>query len=386
MVGTSRSTRRSVVAVALGGLFAACSGTTGGDGRSSGGAGGSGGSSVTDASSGGTSGVGAGGSAATGGGGSGGSLALDGDIHDQATQDGDACGSFHLEASTTPGNVVVVFDQSNSMGQPFDQTDSGVPIPKWTVARDALSAAVTPLAVQLNVGAIFFPTAPPALFGGCSPVPTIQSPPQIPLQPGTQFVGSLAGHFTGSWSLIRSTPLKRALDNAVLAFPEPSPFPGARILVVMTDGAPTCEKVEADLLAPIQSLFARGIKTYIVGLPGSTNASTLMNDLAAAGGTVQYSTPADPTALQQTLASIATTAIDHCTFTFNPPPPDTTQVHLIVSDSSQPGPYEVPLGAGSWTLAPDGSSATLEGAVCDRAKAGGYATLEFVFGCPFGPT
>ena len=81
----------------------------------------------------------------------------------------------------------------------------------------------------------------------------------------------------------------------------------------------------------------------------------------------------------------ATTAvsIDQCTFVFNPPPANPGDVHLVVGDAGKPSTYELPSNGGqNWSMAADGKSATLAGATCAKAKSGGYASLEFIFGCP----
>jgi hypothetical protein len=69
-------------------------------------------------------------------------------------------------------------------------------------------------------------------------------------------------------------------------------------------------------------------------------------------------------------------------FEFNPPPPDLEDVHLIGWDQATPGGFEVPKGADGWELSPDGTTATLVGAACEKAKTGGFDKIEFIFGCP----
>ncbi len=162
---------------------------------------------------------------------------------------------------------------------------------------------------------------------------------------------------------------------------------GQRAVVILTDGAPTCDTVQADILKPVIDMFSRGIKTYAVGLPGSAGAATLLNAIAAAGGTGSYLSPGDPVALQAALSQIATSTIDQCTITLDPPPADINKVYLIVTDPAHPQGYAIPRGDGGagWTISPDGMTATLEGAVCTTAKAGGYTTVQFVYGCPVLP-
>jgi hypothetical protein len=328
--------------------------------------------------SGGTGGVGGSG---TSGAGMGGNIMFDGGMGSTGTgiPDGDGCGSMALKAQVTPGNLVVVFDQSDSMNQPFMAGGAA----KYKVARDALVAALTPNESILNAGAIFFPTV--ATGNTCSGVGTIDMPPQLKIEPGAMFVADFQAHFSApGWTLILGTPTVTALKNADAALPDPSPLKGQRAVVILTDGAPTCDTVEADILAPVKDMFSRGIKTYAIGLPGSAGAANLLNAIAQAGGTTAYISPSDPTALQMQLAQIATQTIDKCTVTLNPPPPDPSQVYLVVTDAQHPKGYEIPrtVGGDGWNLSPDGKTATLTGMVCTKAKDGDYTSVDFVYGCP----
>ncbi|MFO0762327.1 MAG: vWA domain-containing protein [Byssovorax sp.] len=347
------------------------SGGTGGGSKGTGGA-----SSSTSATTGAAGSVGAGGDIGIDGGGVGGS----------AMMDGDACGSVALTAHITPGNIVVVFDQSDSMKKPFTDPSGNQLGPKWKVAEDALVAAVQPIEGLLDLGTIFFPTK--ATGNTCSKVDLIDTPPQIPITPGPAFITAFQDHFSApGWTLILGTPLKVALDNADLALPDPSPLTGARAVVVITDGAPTCDTNQANILAPVIAMAGRSIKTYVVGLPGSAAASTLLDKIAMAGGTGQYLTPADPMALQAALSQIATNTIDQCTIALDPPPADPTQVYLFVTEPPSPDPKLVPEVASGdgWSISPDGKTATLHGEVCDKAKNGTYTAIQFVYGCPTPP-
>lgn len=353
-------------AISLGATMAACGSGGAGTSQSTG----SGGATTSSGHGGGQGGHSSG---------DGGGLFDAGPIGDSSDNDSDACGSVSLKTHTKPGNIVVVFDQSNSMKQPF-QAGSGA---KWQVAEDALVAALTPIQGIVSGGAIFFPTQ--ATGDTCSGVDPITSPPQIAIQGGPAFLTAFQGHFSApGWALILGTPLKLGLQEADKALPDPSPLMGARAVVLITDGAPTCDTVPANILAPVQAMFSRGIKTYAVGLPGSAAAGTLLDKIAMAGGTMNYLTPADPMALQMALGQIASSTIDQCTITLDPPPADKSKVHLIVTDAMNPKGYEImeTTSGDGWTLSADGTTATLLGAVCEKAKAGGYSTIDFVYGCP----
>jgi hypothetical protein len=289
----------------------------------------------------------------------------------------------------TPGNLVVVFDQSDSMNQPFTGDggtgggDAGISGAKYKVAEDALVAALTPDEALVNVGAIFFPTT--ATGNNCSLVAPIGTAPQIGIEPGATFVTDFQSHFSApGWTLILGTPTVDALMAADTALPDPSPLKGQRAVVILTDGAPTCDTKQADILAPVTDMFSRGIKTYAVGLPGSAGAASLLNAIASAGGTGTYLSPTDPTALQTALAQIASATVDKCTIALTPAPPDPSEVYLIVTDPQNPNGQLIPEtdGGDGWTISADGSTATLTGSVCSTAKNGGYTTIQFVYGCP----
>jgi hypothetical protein len=366
-------------AMSVGSLVAACGSSGSASSSVAGGSGGSGASSGTTTANGGA--VPSGGASTT----SGGFVFDAGGLDGSSGRDGDACGSMALTSSVSPGNIVVVFDQSDSMSQAFDNADGGSAGAKYKVAEDALTAALAPQEARLSVGAIFFPTGN---TGGTTCDATekpIGTAPQIAIEPGKQFITDFEGHFSATgWTLILGTPTVLALQAADTALPDPAPLKGQRAVVILTDGAPTCDTVEADILAPIEDMFTRDIKTYVIGLPGSATAKTLLDAMAMAGGTTSYLSPSDPTALETALAQITSSTIDQCTISLTSQPPDLNEVYLIATDPENPGGVEIPRtdGGDGWTLSADGTTATLTGNVCTTAQSGGYTTLQFVYGCP----
>jgi hypothetical protein len=316
---------------------------------------------------------------------------LDSGISDVFIQpDGDACGSVALKGTITPGHIVVVFDQSDSMQDPFTDADGGTPdggaLPKWQAAEDAIVAAVTPIENLLSLGAVFIPTG---ASDACT-VAQIGTSPQIAIGPGPAFLTAFQGHFSAAgWNTILGTPLELGLAAANTAL-TPAPSPGQSAVVVLTDGAPNCGKSTlAEVEPPIVAMAGRGIKTYVIGLPGSASAATLLNGLAMAGGTGSYITPTDPTDLQNQLAMIASTTVDQCTITLSPPPADPSLVYLIVTDTADPNGVEIMEstdgGGNGWSLSADGTTATLLGTICTNAKDGDYTSINFVYGCPMLP-
>jgi hypothetical protein len=294
------------------------------------------------------------------------------------------CGHFVLEAKTVPANVIVVFDQSNSMDDPFMGG-----LPKWKVAKDAVTGALTPIADSLELGAVFYPTTAPkkplAIGAPTCPaylVAPMSEAPQIPLTSGVDFLAAWEAHFDPPWQTISSTPLTLAIEAAAAVFLAPSAPSGPKAIVVVGDGAPTCASTEDQVTAPILQLKQAGISTYVIALtPGFSSKLTLLHAAAIAGGSEYARTPANVTELSTELLDIVGSTIDKCFLTFDPPPPNADEVHLLVSGKAGEKPIEIPEGAG-WTLSDDGTSVELTGELCEAAKDGKYKELEWIFGCP----
>lgn len=325
--------------------------------------------------------------------GSGGDLPAGGDgtfLGDASRRGSDACGAVSIGFEHIPGTVLFVFDQSKSMEAMWQPNR-----PRWLVASDAVVAAVTPHQQDLNIGAIFMPTSEESPQSQpdnpCSIVDPIDTPPNIPFGPGTAFINQWVQHFTElGGKLILGTPWRKALTRADEAFAALPANGGKRIVVMLTDGAPTCEAAPGicgGCLDPVRSLLQKGIKTYVVGIPGSgteINAQYYvpqLNDLAREGGTGSY-IPADPAQLAATFDQLTTNAIDGCTFKLVPPPPDAGAVHLIGQKPGTSARFEIPMGVDGWQLAADASSATLQGQTCRDALGGGLSSIEFIYGCP----
>jgi hypothetical protein len=288
--------------------------------------------------------------------------------------------------------VLVLFDQSLTMGDQWMDA-SGTAQPKWSVARDAIKAAATPLVGSLNAGAIFFPTAagldlPNLCTAAVAP---ISDAPQIGIKSGAAFLPEWDQHFAFPWGLVLGTPLNRALDHARVAL---EAVPGTSAVIILTDGQWTC--VDNTEEANVKALFDKGVKTYIVGLPGAAGTAGL-DTLAAAGGTAKagctsncFLLPTDGAELVSALSSIVTTTVtvSSCALNLDPPPPNPTEVHLIAREAQSGSEFEVlrsdPASSG-WNLSAEGKVATLTGSVCDAAKSGVLLDLHFEYGCVVRP-
>ncbi|MFO0681784.1 MAG: vWA domain-containing protein [Sandaracinus sp.] len=210
------------------------------------------------------------------------------DAGNDASRTGTGCGV----------RVLVVFDRSLSMAEPW--TSSG---PKWEVAETSLAEALAPHASQLVVGALLFPTSEtPTPSASCAPVDGLAS--QFPYEACSAFLA----RWSAAWStpdLRGTTPIDSAFDAADAALAGAG---AGTAVVLLTDGEPTCDgPVPAATRAA--SWRARGIRTWVVGLPGSSAGASYLSAIASAGGTDAPLTVDDPSALGTALSHIATSEI-----------------------------------------------------------------------------
>jgi hypothetical protein len=319
------------------------------------------------------------------------------------------CGSLRLETDVeitrTPGNMLVIFDQSGSMDQPW----TGGGGSKLQSAQNALVQALTPLQDDLTVGAIFFPTLacvpffPPPPGGAVQPIDGAQ---QIPFQPGPQFLTSWMNHWSNRPVGDNiGTPMQEAFDRANLAL-DAGMLTGNTIVVAFTDGEPNCFPYDdgigaapattgANLMStqtePMHAaawLANSNIKTYMVGLPGA-NGVQILNDVAVSGGTMQYIVPDDPAQLEMKLREVVQETVksgfNSCAITLTPAANPPEKLLMIVEETSgmrQNVPHEAGADGAGWTVSDDGVQVEITGPLCDDAMGGRFSSITFEYGCP----
>ena len=191
--------------------------------------------------------------------------------------------------------------------------------------------------------------------------------------------------------------------------------PGQRFLVLITDGVPTyalgCEGSglqqdpadPAPLIPEAASALGRGIKTFVIGSPGSEAARESLSQMAQAGGTASAGCSNEGTphychfdmteeddfagALRDALASISGIALS-CAYDIPEPPNggmlDPARVNVLFTPSSGE-PEVIPRSApgtcrDGWQYSDDQQQVLLCGPTCDRiSSSSGQLALEF--GC-----
>jgi hypothetical protein len=233
------------------------------------------------------------------------------------------CGNTFLPATSDPPNVYFVIDRSGSMQEVVDGRV------KYDAVAAASVALVRRLGAQINVGAAVFPGPIVNPDDGCATGDQVfPTRPGDALQPGACSVdGAVTRGFSRSISvasgdgLIGGTPTAATLARLL---PTLAALPGKTAVILATDGGPNCNPAamcdenkcipnierypsctagvnccgpslggpascldDVATLAAVAALAQRGIKTYVIGIPGSAPYATLLDDLARAGGTAR---------------------------------------------------------------------------------------------------
>ena len=191
---------------------------------------------------------------------------------------------------------------------------------------------------------------------------------------------------------------------------------GQKFLVLITDGTPTyalgCEGSgnqadpadPAPLIPEAASALGRGMKTFVIGSPGSEGARRSLSQMAQAGGTAidgcshdgrprychfDMTTEEDFTvALRDALASISGIALS-CTYDIPEPPTgetlDLSKVNVLFTPPGGERELILQNAPGTecnsgWRYSDDQSQVLLCGDTCDRVSSStGQLSLEF--GC-----
>lgn len=327
------------------------------------------------------------------------------------------CGNFFFKASPEPPNLFFVLDRSGSMAE-----GSGQPgLSRYDAVRVAVVHVARNLGDKANYGVAVFPGEP--VVQGCETgteiFKTRAGDPQ-----GTTGNGPVTSAIAAATQLdpVGGTP---TADTLVALLPTLQALSGKTAVVLATDGGPNCNGYKTcdaanctynieggslngvkctpsynccdddipggpgsfmclDSIATIQAvqkLRDAGIRTFVVGIPGSSFYSTLLDQLAMIGGSARPTEPLyyrvdDMGALSDTLLQIGSKVLITCNFTLDSKPPDPTFVNVyfdkdVVSYDEQNG----------WTWTGE-TTLELHGEACQKLESGGVGQVQVVAGCP----
>lgn len=326
--------------------------------------------------------------AAAGTAGSSGGAAGSGSPSQPAECDGGTDGVLSA-SETAPTTMLLVLDRSVDMASDFQGA------PRWQRASEALMRTLSPRAAALTLGATLYPSAGTTCTGPawlcqlqspamCTVTP-MASQDQVAFQPASQALGTLVGP-SGVYAPVTAAgvPLGESLQRADVALAA-QPASATTSVVIIASGTPSCDWDSARASAILKRWYAdRGVRTYVIALPGSPGAtSDALAALAEAGGTAEVRSPQSVGALQAMLQSVVFDSLGSCSLELDPPAADPASVQVRVTETGveQSLPRSSSSGETLWTISPDGKTVTLLGTACEAAKSGAYDAIRIVLGC-----
>lgn len=220
-----------------------------------------------------------------------------------------ACNAWAVEPESSPAKLVLLVDVSSSMSENAPGTNSS----KWVVTRDALVEAVCGvngpgLSDNIAVGLMFYPNmvnnnvsrtpvGPEVCLntGGITPMDTMGNN-----DAGTQ--RTILRTALTQATLGRGTPTADAyayVMNTLVTSENQTKFPGDTYILLITDGMPTLyqgcynpagslQNLPGDAIVTlINEAYGRGVKTFVIGSPGSEQGLAWLSKAAFTGGTAK---------------------------------------------------------------------------------------------------
>lgn len=332
-----------------------------------------------------------------------------------------ACSAASARSESQAAVLQLVVDVSGSMNQSAPTTFG---LTKWLVTRDALEAAVAALPSSTALGLLLFPNRT------TSPSTTPRAPSEclrvdalVPVEPLGAADSAQRKLLTDSLLLATvdgNTPTHDAYTYALNHGLLPNTLAGARAMLLVTDGAPTLSlgcvglgtvsapAPTAPIVEAIASARSLGIRTFVIGSPGSeatveagVDARPWLSAAARAGGTGAFDCTDEPhnfchvdlthsrdfsAALGQALKQIAREVVE-CRFEVPPAPTDDpTTAPLRVSVLYRHARGEVLLRQGEQEHCDtgyriEGNQVVLCSRTCQALQADAAANIEILRAC-----
>jgi hypothetical protein len=373
---------------------------------------------------------GAGGRSSSGSGGSGGAGAMGGGIVVEGGGEGGApenCGATAIDASPPEVNVLLVVDKSSSMNETGE-----FPEGRWVALGNALEAAMVATETSISYGLELFPFAddPEATPEQCQTPTGLDV--LVSIRDGENRVAEIVDALE-TYEPAGGTPTADALARALDYFTDGDgkDLPGTNYVLLATDGGPncnaelTCEESDCVInrensgateacngsccdasldpdgpkhcldddrtVARVQALAEAGIKTIVVGIPGTEFFVDTLDALAEAGLAPNPDAPPSyynvtsedgAEGLTETLTRITTGLITTCRLqlTSTPTDPDYEDLLNVVIDGE-----EVPqAGDDGWDVDRSTTPPTvvLKGETCEYLETEGAENVTITYGCP----
>lgn len=251
---------------------------------------------------------------------------------------------FQIDAS---GSMNCAPASSNPLCSTFPDTDS-----RWNTFRPNLITAINNLPPETRVGLMYYPER-----NGCAP-----TEPWVDIAPVSQNGATITNRLNQGVPQ-GNTPTQAGLHAAYAVLAGQLDDASAPFVVLATDGqatscGPMCEDprcreqgaVDQWLIDEVAAARAQGIRTFVIGVPGSDDFRDVLSQMAEAGGTARCANQGEAchfdltrnpenfdAALQQALAEIVRAVDIPCEFTIPDNQSgifDPLQVDIAVLDSA----------------------------------------------------
>jgi hypothetical protein len=338
-----------------------------------------------------------------------------------------SCGSSVIQAGRPLVNVLLLVDKSSSMNE-TGEFSAG----RWTTLGGALQAALEEPQSRVSFGLEFFPLADDPMDTPDTCETPGGSAVLVPIGPGDDTVPDIVDALE-TYQPAGGTPTADALEHALDYFTSGAGMDlgGTSYVLLATDGGPNCN---ADLscdessctinlenpmasmgcmgsccdpmLDPsgptncldtdrsverVEALAAEGIRTFVVGIPGSQYFASALDLMAEAGEEPNPDAPPSYYAvtdadgaqgLADVLTRITTSLITTCRLQLTSTPMGSNYEGLlnVVIDGT-----EVPqMGDDGWEVDRTTSPPTivLKGETCEAMETRGAAEVTITYGCP----
>lgn len=291
------------------------------------------------------------------------------------------CAQQNFVLSSKPADVLLVLDRSKSM---IEHTVPPMGLTRWDAVKPSLTKVITATDSSVSWGLKLFPEGEGA---ACAATGVTDAVP-APIAPGN--AATVNGIINSTMALGNGTPTGDAINKAAAYLA--SRNASNQFIVLATDGDPSCPSDSAGETQAIMALAAAkaaGFPTYVIGVldPVEDKSKfTVLNSMAEAGGTSRSDNPIGDKFYQAYSEAELTAALEavtgqvaSCVFEFDKPPPDATNIAVLVNgavlarDTSK---------AQGWEYTSDQYvSLELHGDACQQVKDATENKVDIIFGC-----
>jgi hypothetical protein len=325
-----------------------------------------------------------------------------------------------ITASAVNSKLELVVDASSSM----DEIATGNSVTKWEATRDALLEAIvgvngSGLGSSMGVGLLLYPNMEGSSGGGDVSA-CVNTAAMVPMAPLGDASGAQRQAIRAALEAQRQgsgTPTHDAYQYGLTVgmLQQGASIEGNGYMLLITDGQPTrdlgCVSGSATppIVQAVADAYQQGVKTFVIGSPGSEDGREWLSEAALAGGTAypdcsaaagdchmdMTTAPNFSEALQAGLAEITGQMAD-CTYAIPAPPegqvinleelkvfvtdPSSGNVTLLYPDAT---PDDCTVG---WQYTKGSNQIVLCPDSCAAAQSTVGAKVDLAFGCTAGTT